>query len=67
MKNKDNYKTSVAITKSMIDTAVISRDEYISKERWGMVNEQASYLAGLRQALFNFGITYFEDGEEYNN
>ncbi len=60
MKKKD-YEIAIAITKNMIDNANKMLAEYIEGERWGSANEQSSYLTGLRQALFNFGITYYKE------
>ena len=61
--NERDYNTSVVITKNMIDDTVKRLKKAIDDENWGRANEQASYLAGLRMALFNFGVTYYEEAE----
>jgi len=60
---KRDYDVSVTITKNMIDEAVKRLKEAVDMEHWGWAIEQQSYLSGLRQALFNFGVTYYEEGE----
>ncbi len=59
--DKRDYDISVTITKRMIDETVKRLQQATDDERWGFANEQASYLAGLRMALFNFGVTYYKE------
>ncbi len=56
--DKRDYNMSVAITRNMIDDTVKRLQQAVDDERWGRVRELVSYLAGLRMALFNFGVTY---------